>query len=75
MNASDKTDITTHFNELSFLVWHIPKTTNVYMPLNREAEANIPEHNLLIIGGDMNPHVGKDGNNKFCLHNSPKQKW
>ena len=26
----------------------------------------IPKHNLSIIGGVMNAHQGKDGNNKFC---------
>ena len=26
----------------------------------------IPKYNVLIIGGDMNIQIGKDGNNKFC---------
>ena len=31
---------------------------------------SIPKHNVLIIGGDMNAHVGKNVINKFSLHNS-----
>ena len=30
---------------------------------------NIAKHNVLISGGDMNAQIGKDENNKFCLHN------
>ena len=30
---------------------------------------HIPKHNILIISGDMNAHIGKDKNNKFNLHN------
>ena len=30
----------------------------------------IPKHNILIIGKDTNAQIGKDENNKFCLHNS-----
>ena len=30
----------------------------------------IPKHNVLIIGGDMNTHIGKNINNRFSLHNS-----
>ena len=30
---------------------------------------SIPKHNILIIGEDMNTQIGKDENNKFCLHN------
>ena len=30
---------------------------------------SIPKHNLLIIGGDMNAQIGKNGNNKYSLHN------
>ena len=30
----------------------------------------ILKHNVQIIGGDMNAQIGKDENNKFCLHNS-----
>ena len=29
---------------------------------------HIPKH-VLIIGGDMNAQIGKDENDKFCLHN------
>ena len=34
---------------------------------------HIPKHNVLIIGGDMNAQIGKDKNNKFCLHNLAKR--
>ena len=30
---------------------------------------SIPKYNVQIIGGDINAHIGKDENNKFCLHN------
>ena len=43
-NASDKTHITTFYNDIYSLVWYIPK------------------HNVLIIGGNMNVQIGKDGN-------------
>ena len=29
----------------------------------------IPKHNMLVIGGDMNAQIGKNGNNKYSLHN------
>ena len=29
---------------------------------------SIPKHNLLVIGGDMNAHIRKNGNNKYSLH-------
>ena len=28
----------------------------------------IPKHNVLVIGGDMNAQIGKNGNNKYRLH-------
>ena len=31
---------------------------------------NIPKHNMLVIGGDMNAQIGKNGNNKYSLHNT-----
>ena len=31
---------------------------------------SIPKHNVLVIGGDMNAQIGKNGNHKFNLHNS-----
>ena len=31
---------------------------------------SIPKHNMLIIGGDMNAQIGKNGNNKYSLHNT-----
>ena len=30
---------------------------------------SIPENNILIIGGDINPQIDKNKNNKFSLHN------
>ena len=33
----------------------------------------IPKHNVLIISGDINAHIGKDENNKFGLHNLPNR--
>ena len=29
---------------------------------------SIPKHNLLVIGGDMNAQIGKNGHNKYSLH-------
>ena len=29
---------------------------------------SIPKHNLLVIGGDMNAQIGKNGNDKYSLH-------
>ena len=34
---------------------------------------HIPKHNVLIINGDMNAHINKDENNKYCLHNFPNR--
>ena len=31
---------------------------------------SIPKHNMLVIGGDMNAQIGKNGNNKYSLHNA-----
>ena len=31
---------------------------------------NIPKHNLLVIGGDMNAKIGKNRNNKYSIHNT-----
>ena len=31
---------------------------------------SIPKHNILVIGGDMNAQIGKNGNNKYSLHNT-----
>ena len=31
---------------------------------------NIPKHNVLVIGGDMNALIRKNGNHKYSLHNS-----
>ena len=30
----------------------------------------IPKHNVLVIGGDMNSQIGKNGNNKYSLQNT-----
>ena len=30
----------------------------------------IPKHNVLVIGGDMNPQIGKNGKQKYSQHNS-----
>ena len=42
-------------------------TTNYY-PLSK-----IFPNNILIIGGDMNDQIGKDGNNKFCSYTLPNR--
>ena len=31
---------------------------------------SIPKHNVLVIGGDMNAQIRKNGNNKYNLHNT-----
>ena len=31
---------------------------------------SIPKHNVLVIGGDMNAQIGKNGNNKYSIHNT-----
>ena len=31
---------------------------------------SIPKHNTLVIGGDMNAQIGKNGNNKYNRHNT-----
>ena len=31
---------------------------------------SIPKHNMLVIGEDMNAQIGKNGNNKYSLHNT-----
>ena len=31
---------------------------------------SIPKHNMLVIGGDMNAQIEKNGNNKYSLHNT-----
>ena len=31
---------------------------------------SIPKHNVLVIGGDINTQIGKNGNNKYSLHNT-----
>ena len=30
----------------------------------------IPKHNVLVISGDKNAQIGKNGNNKYSLHNT-----
>ena len=31
---------------------------------------SIPKHNVLVIGGDMNAQIGKNGNNRYIFHNT-----
>ena len=31
---------------------------------------SIPKHNVLVIGGNMNAQIGKNGNHKYSLHSS-----
>ena len=31
---------------------------------------SIPKHNVLVIGGDMNAQIGKNGNNRYSHHNT-----
>ena len=31
---------------------------------------SIPKHNVPVIGGDMNAQIGKNGNNKYSLHDT-----
>ena len=31
---------------------------------------SISKHNILVIGGDMNAQIGKNGNNRYSLHNT-----
>ena len=31
---------------------------------------SIPKHNLIVIGGDMNAQMEKNGNNKYSRHNT-----
>ena len=33
-------------------------------------ERSIPKHNVLVICGDMNALIGKNGKNKYSLHNT-----
>ena len=37
---------------------------------NNQLVRSIPKHNMLVIGGDMNAQIGKNGNNKYSLHNT-----
>ena len=34
---------------------------------------NIPKHNVLIIGADMNAQIGNNINNKFSLHTHQRE--
>ena len=36
---------------------------------------NTPKHNMLVIGGDTNAQIGKNGNNKYSLHNTSNRNW
>ena len=35
---------------------------------------SIPKHNVLVIGGDMNAKIRKNGNHRYSLHNSSNKK-
>ena len=35
---------------------------------------SIPKHNQLVIGGDINAQIGKNGYNKYSLHNTSNRK-
>ena len=50
-SVSEETELIAFYDELSSLVYSIPK------------------HNVLVIGGDMNAQIGKNGNNKYSLLN------
>ena len=47
-----------------------PRATIIsgYCPTN--VSEGIPKHNVLVIGGVMNDKIGKNGNNKYSLHNT-----
>ena len=34
---------------------------------------SIPKHSVLVIGRDRNAQIGKNGNNKYSLHNTSKR--
>ena len=42
---------------------------NLYGELSSPGRS-IPKHNVLVIGRDMNAHIGKNVNHKFRQHNS-----
>ena len=46
----------------------VPQT--VWVSSSWREDASIPKHNVLINGGDMNAQIGKNGNNKYSLHNT-----
>ena len=46
--------------------------TNFYKRLYSFAQ-HINKHKVLIIDGDMNTQIGKDRNNKFCVHKLPNR--
>ena len=45
-----------------------PSSTTSYLPWSDKFL-----NNVLIISGVINAHTSKGGNNKFCIHNSPKR--
>ena len=56
----------TNVSEESELVTFCDETELVTISLVR----NIPKHNVLVIGRDMNAQIGKNWNNKYSLHNT-----
>ena len=54
---------------------HVNDVTDITIFYNELSSLvwQISKDKILIIGGDMNTHKGKDGNNKLCLHNSPNR--
>ena len=49
-------------------------TDNFYTELT-SLTRNIPKHNILIIGGDLNAYLGKHDGYKYSLHRTTKSKW
>ena len=66
-------------NPCTTIFWYSPTNARNKMDkitINNEPSSlvrYIPKHNVLIVGGDVNAQIGKDGNNKFCLHNMPNR--
>ena len=51
---------------------NVSKETELIMEDDEQSSLvrSILKHNVLVIGGDMNAQIGKNGNQKFRLHNS-----
>ena len=50
-------------------VWEETELIVFYNELSSHVRS-IPKHNVLVIDGDMNTQIGKNGNYKISLHNS-----